>query len=314
MATSPKDPPEADADARVQDLVESADLTPVAAVLREGRGEILERWLTAARRQAFHASRPDAAVADSVPPLFDALVAFLERSAPRRIEPGGPLDDAAIREAARAHANQRYAQGLGAADIGTEFRLLRHEIGRTLRERLASATRPSDLIASELLINDALDGAAWFALAAWDQHEGDRRRLAAEVVRLAEEGELERRLRDAVLEQVPVGIIIADAVSGRVVFHNSEARRIGHPVLETMDVYTQGPGLAFRLDGTPFPQSEYPIARALRGEAVRGEVIRYRRADGSFIDLSLSGTPIHDKTDKVVAAVTTFTEVSEAKR
>lgn len=311
---SPNERADSGADARIQRLVGSADLAPVAAVLREGRGNILERWLAAARNQPFHTLRPDDAVADSVPPLFDALVAFLERSAPRWIEPGAPLDDATIREAARAHANQRYAQGLGAADIGTEFRLLRHEIGRTLRERLGAATRPSDLIASELLINDALDGATWLALAAWDQNEVDRRRLAAEVVRLAEEREIERRLRDAVLEQVPAGIIIADAASGHVVFHNSEASRIGHPVLDTMDVYAEGPGLAFHLDGTPFPPPDYPIARALRGETVRGEVIRYRRADGSFVDLAISGAPIHDKTGKVVAAVTSFTDVNEAKR
>ena len=192
--------------------------------------------------------------------------------------------------------------------------MLRHEIGRALREKLASATRPSDLIAAELLINDALDGAAWVALAEWDQHEGDRRRLAAEVVRLERERENERWLRDAVLEQVPAGIIIADARSGRVVFHNSEARRIGHPVLETMDVYAQGPGLAFHTDGTAFPPSEYPIARALRGDTVRGERIRYRRADGSFVNLGLSSTPIRDRTGNVVAAVTTFTEMNEAKR
>ena len=116
---------------------------------------------------------------------------------------------------------------------------------------MGSTTRPSDLIAAELLINDALDGAAWLALAEWDQHEGDRRRLAAEVVRLERERENDRWLRDAVLEQVPAGIIIADARSGRVVFHNSEARRIGHPVLETMDVYAQGPGLAEPRDTAP---------------------------------------------------------------
>ena len=43
-----------------------------------------------------------------------------------------PMDDAAVIDAAKAHAQVRFEQGLGPVAIVTEFRLLRHEIGRAL--------------------------------------------------------------------------------------------------------------------------------------------------------------------------------------
>src|SRR5438552_1592599 len=76
--------------ARVEAYVKGAELGPVAAILRASRDEILGRWLEAARRQPFHAAHPDLAVADHIPPLFDALVAFLERHAPRGVDPSSP--------------------------------------------------------------------------------------------------------------------------------------------------------------------------------------------------------------------------------
>jgi hypothetical protein len=152
---------------RLAAYVKGAELGPVAAILRASRDAILRRWLEAARLQSFHTAHPDLAVADQIPPLFDALVAFLECNAPRGVEPSSPLDDQAVRDLARAHARDRFAQGLAAAEVLPEFRLLRQEIGRALRERTDGA---GDVLAAELLVHDALDGAATLALAALEAH------------------------------------------------------------------------------------------------------------------------------------------------
>ena len=66
-------------------------LTPF---LRERRGALLDRWLAAAREQPFHRDRPERAVSDALPRLFDALV-----------------DDPAGVAAAQAHAHARAEQG-----------------------------------------------------------------------------------------------------------------------------------------------------------------------------------------------------------
>jgi len=159
-------------DTRVEGLVRGVELGSVAAILAEERDEILRRWLEAARAQPFHAAHPDGAIADHIPHLFDALADFLQRSAPRSVDPQPPLDDPAVHASARAHARDRFQQGLGAADVLTEFRLLRQEIGRALRERVAGA---SDVVGAELLVHDALDGASILGLAALDAHEAERR-------------------------------------------------------------------------------------------------------------------------------------------
>jgi signal transduction histidine kinase len=76
------------------------------------------------------------------------------------------LDDSAVLKAARLHARARFEQGLQAADVLTEFRLLRQEIWRALRLHRADDVSIGDLVATELLVHDALDGAIGPALAA----------------------------------------------------------------------------------------------------------------------------------------------------
>src|SRR5579859_8027752 len=176
-------PVSAEVDGRVEAFTRGAELGPAAAALRAARHDILHRWLEAARQQPFHHSQPDRAVADHIPRLFDALVDFLERSAPASRDPQAPLGDPRISDNARAHARARFVQGLAAADVLTEFRILRQEIGRALRERSDGA---GDLLAAELLLQDALDGAATLGVAALEAHEAERRRLRAELAAIVD--------------------------------------------------------------------------------------------------------------------------------
>src|SRR5438874_2255353 len=116
--------------ARAERFALGGDLSAVAAILREQRHEILSSWLAITARQPVHAGRAGRAVADHIPALFDSLVGVLEAAAPSWINPGLPLDDPDVLEAARRHARARFEQGLMGADVVTEFRILRQEIGR----------------------------------------------------------------------------------------------------------------------------------------------------------------------------------------
>src|SRR5262249_25159908 len=204
---------------RVETFVKDAELGPVAEILTAQRDEILRRWLEAARAQRFHAAQPDKAVADHIPHLFDALAAFLQRAAPPPLDPAAPLDDQAVHAAARAHAGERFEQGLGAADVATEFRLLRQEIGRALREHVVNTE--ADLVGAELLVHDALDGAVTLTLAAWDAQEAERRHLAAEVVRLGAD-----RDRIAALLDQAHDAVLAWELGGPIVYWNRGAREL----------------------------------------------------------------------------------------
>ena len=166
--TDPREtvPGEIDVAGRVESFARGSDLGEVARILAQRRDEIMGRWGEVTSRQAFHLGRRQRVVADHIPQLFDALVALLQRSAPRWTEHGPPLDDPAVLRAARDHARTRFEQGLQAADIVVEFRLLRQEIGRALRLHLASDVPTGDVIGAELLVHDALDGAISLALSA----------------------------------------------------------------------------------------------------------------------------------------------------
>lgn len=144
----------------------ASDLSWVATALVERREVILERWLTATTALPFHHGQRERAIADHIPDLFDALVDLLERAAPRWIEPGAPLDDAAVRAAAETHAKMRVAQGLEPANVSIEFRLLRQELWHALREALPEDASLRDTIGAQILLNDALDGAMAMGLAA----------------------------------------------------------------------------------------------------------------------------------------------------
>lgn len=162
----PEEQPSIDVEKRVERYTRATDLAWVTDALVARRDEILARWLDAALAQPFHRGRRDHAVADHIPPLFDALIGFMQRATPRAVQPGAPLDDAAILAAAQGHALTRADQGLQPSEVLAEFRLLRQELGRALRHAVPEDAPSSDVVGAELLLNDALDGATALALAA----------------------------------------------------------------------------------------------------------------------------------------------------
>ncbi len=169
-----------DVDARVIDIADGFDPRRVVAALRADRDGILARWLEVTARQPFHESRPELAVADHVPSLFDGTVALLGRSGAAALPnsgttPESPADDDAIATAASAHAQMRFEQGLGPIAIVTEFRLLRLEVARALGALLADEVPATDVVASLALVGDVLDAAATVAVSALSGHIEDLR-------------------------------------------------------------------------------------------------------------------------------------------
>src|ERR687885_625155 len=277
---------------RLAAYVKGAELGPVAAILRASRDAILRRWLEAARLQSFHTAHPDLAVADHIPPLFDALVAFLQRNAPREVDPSSPLDDQAVRDLARAHAHDRFAQGLAAAEVLTEFRLLRQEIGRALRERTDGA---GDVLAAELLVHDALDGATILALAALEAHETTDHRMAAELAAIVESSS------DAIIGKTLEGIITSWNPAAERLYGYTAAEAVGQPI--TLIIPSDHP-------------DELPsiLARIRRGERVEPyETVRVRK-DGSRLEVAVTISPVRDAAGAVVGASAITRDITEHKR
>jgi signal transduction histidine kinase len=147
-------------------LPTKGDLRWVIDALEARREAILGRWLDAVAAQPFHAGRRERAVADDIPHLFNALLDFLRSGAEPWQDPGTPLDDPNVRQAAQSHARARAEQGLQPSDVVVEFRLLRREIWYGLHQELVDSAPLTDVLSAELLVNDLLDGAISVGLAA----------------------------------------------------------------------------------------------------------------------------------------------------
>jgi signal transduction histidine kinase len=155
-----------DVDTRIEGLARRADLSDIAGILAREQDAVFDRWLVVARRQPFHAEHPDRAVTDHIPALIAAIVALLQAGADRDDDVEPPLQDDGVVAAARGHADARFEMGLGPVAIATEFRLLRHEMSRSLRHHLDDELPTGDIIGAMMVVNDALDGATALALSA----------------------------------------------------------------------------------------------------------------------------------------------------
>jgi len=125
----------------------------------------------------------------------------------------------------------------------------------------------------------------------------------------------ERRLQ-AILDTIPVGIVIAEAPSGRVVGGNAQVERIfGHPALPSQDLESYRDWIGFHPDGRRVQAMEYPMSRVLRGEEERSELeLLYQRGDGRRAWLRLMAAPIRDEAGRVVAGVVACLDVDREKQ
>jgi PAS domain S-box-containing protein len=139
--------------------------------------------------------------------------------------------------------------------------------------------------------------------------------VALERAMLHEQLQRERRLLDAVLAQAPVGIIVAEAPSSRILLYNEASERIlGHSAIPSTQVSDYARYGGYHADGSPAAAEEYPTARALMGEQVHNEVMRYRRGDGQDTLLQISAAPVRAPDGTITAAVCVFSDVAERQK
>lgn len=120
---------------------------------------------------------------------------------------------------------------------------------------------------------------------------------------------------ETVLREMPVGVILAEAPSGRSLYVNEEGERVWGGPLVANGLEDYATLRAQRPDGTPYAVDDWPLARAIRsGETVANELIEISREDGSHVTLSCSAGPIRDQDDAIVAAVVTFSDVTDRIR
>ena len=118
------------------------------------------------------------------------------------------------------------------------------------------------------------------------------------------------------LQQLPVGVILTAAPSGRVVMANEQIEEIlGHQLTGAVSTDENGAYRGFTLQGEPLPSERSPLARAIRGgEAVHGERMVYERRDGRRITVRVNAAPICDEHGHPFAGVVVIEDVTRQLR
>ncbi|WP_430929576.1 PAS domain S-box protein [Methylobacterium tardum] len=120
----------------------------------------------------------------------------------------------------------------------------------------------------------------------------------------------------AVLDTVPVGILFAEAPSGRIVGGNRRLEEIfRHPVLPSPDAESYGEWVAFHEDGRRVEPHEYPLSRIIREGAEHAALeCQYQRGDGTLVWIEIVGVPMCDDAGTVVGAVVAVADIDVRRR
>jgi PAS domain S-box-containing protein len=139
----------------------------------------------------------------------------------------------------------------------------------------------------------------------------ERKRAETEREALRREAETGRRRLEAVLQQMPGGVFIADH-SGKVSLANRGAERIFGTEVST--IWACGASSLSYPEGGELSTEEYPLVRALQGEAVSGLEHYVVRPSGARRVVSVNAAPVRDEDGRIVAAVKVVDDITDRKR
>lgn len=129
--------------------------------------------------------------------------------------------------------------------------------------------------------------------------------------------ETEHTRFEAVLRQLPAGVLIVDAASSSLVLANEQAKQIlGYDYEQSLqlDEYASiTPLTVLHPHGQTYNPREYPLARSLHtGEVVSNEEIKLQGDRSKYI--SVNSAPILNSQNQIVAAVAIFQDITERKQ
>jgi PAS domain S-box-containing protein len=130
----------------------------------------------------------------------------------------------------------------------------------------------------------------------------------------AELQQSEARLR-AIFDTLPVGIVFAEAPSGRITTGNAQVERIlRHPVLPSPATDAYGEWVAYDADGRLVPIEEYPLYIAVTTGAVAERDFQYQRGDGTRAWIKVLGAPVRSADGQIMGGLITIIDIDREKR
>jgi PAS domain S-box-containing protein len=140
------------------------------------------------------------------------------------------------------------------------------------------------------------------------------RDLENRVVERTRELEAERTLLDAVIDTVPVGLVVANR-EGKIIRANAEAlRALRVSSLDAAQFTRWDETEAYDPEGHRVPSDQFPIARSLRaGEVVVGERLELA-AGGGRVVVEVGSAPVVDAEGTIIGGVAVLQDVTTRER
>ncbi|MCU1273668.1 MAG: sensor hybrid histidine kinase, partial [Bryobacterales bacterium] len=128
--------------------------------------------------------------------------------------------------------------------------------------------------------------------------------------------ERQAHMLQTVLQQMPLGIVLAEAPSGKLLMSNSRLEQmLGGPIALAPNIEAYGEYKGFHLNGKQYTADENPMARAIRsGDLVEDEEFYAERGDGTYTLLRVRAAPVRDPSGRIIAGVAALVDVTENKR
>ncbi len=137
--------------------------------------------------------------------------------------------------------------------------------------------------------------------------------ISLENAQLFDELDQGRRRLATILEQVPVGMTIANADLSDVRLNAAAATMIGaSPDANIASGVARSEWKPF-IDGKAIPPDRYPLVRAARGERVYPQEVDVLLPTGRRISMLVGAAPFHDSDGKIMGAVSTFVDITQLK-
>ncbi|MFQ4146971.1 PAS domain S-box protein [Chlorogloeopsis sp. ULAP02] len=146
----------------------------------------------------------------------------------------------------------------------------------------------------------------------------NHKQIEQERIRLLEEVESKQRLLEGVLQQMPAGLLVAEAPSGRLLLKNEQVQQIlGYdlPLVEGFEEYNHFQHYLLHPNGRAYQNEEKPLVRSLStGEVVTNEEIELVCADGARKTILADSCPLRNHQGEIVAALLTFYDITKRKQ
>lgn len=120
---------------------------------------------------------------------------------------------------------------------------------------------------------------------------------------------------EAMLETMPIGIILAEAPSGKITMGNSRAEElVRHSIYNSEDVHSYGEWISFHEDGRRVESHEYPLAKVIgEGHAYSELDVNYQRGDGTLFWMRIICRPVMDADGTMSGATIAIVDIDNER-